>query len=99
MNIGTIISSLKEVESYSKGEIQLKTTIITPPLIDVKRLRDSLGLSQREFAERYGFPSTTIENWEQGLSEPEGPARVLLTMIEQNPTLVENEIKKPETDQ
>lgn len=94
MDIDTLVSSLKEVELYSKGELQLKTTTIIPALIDVKQLRAKIGLSQGEFAERYGFSISAIRNWEQGIREPEGPARVLLALIERNPTLIENEIKK-----
>jgi len=32
---------------------------------------------------------STLRNWEQGHRSPEGPARVLLAMLERNPHVVE----------
>lgn len=36
----------------------------------IKELRVQLGLSQREFAERFNIPLKTIRNWEQGVTKP-----------------------------
>ena len=94
MNAQTLIKSLGEVSRFERGEIELRTTHVAPPLVDVKTLRSKLGLSQREFASRYGFSTAAIRNWEQGIREPEGPARTLLALIERNPGLIESELKK-----
>ena len=94
MNAKALIRSLEEVSRFERGEIKLRTTQVVPLLIYVKTLRSNLGLSQREFAERYGFSAAAIRNWEQGLREPEGPARTLLALIERNPRLIESELKK-----
>jgi putative transcriptional regulator len=51
-------------------------------------LRARLGISQAAFAGRYGDP---VRNWEQGQSRrtrPEGPAAVLLQVIERDPEKV-----------
>lgn len=40
-----------------------------------KAIRKTSGLTQAAFAERYGIPKRTIENWEGG--QREAPAYVL----------------------
>jgi DNA-binding XRE family transcriptional regulator len=37
-----------------------------PQLPDVRAIRAKLGLSQAEFAVRFGFPLDTLRKWEQG---------------------------------
>jgi len=51
-------------------------------------LRRRLGLSQSRFAAIFGFSPKTIRNWEQGIRHPEGPARVLIRVIEREPEAV-----------
>lgn len=97
MNAKALTKSLEEVARFERGEVQLKTTAVVPPLIDVKRLRSAIGLSQSEFASRFGFSTAAIRNWEQGLRDPEGPARTLLALIERNPKLIEREIRQLQT--
>lgn len=36
----------------------------------IKELRDSTGLTQKEFAAMYGIPLSTLRKWEQGESSP-----------------------------
>jgi hypothetical protein len=49
------------------------------PAVDVRKLRRGLGLSQAQFATRFGFSLDSNQNWEQGHRQPEGPARTLLS--------------------
>ncbi len=56
--------------------------------VDVAALRKRLGLSQLRFAATFGFSPKTVRNWEQGLRHPEGPARILLQVIEREPEAV-----------
>ncbi len=51
-------------------------------------IRDSLRLTQAEFAERYGISPATVRKWEQGIRAPQGAARTLLAVIEQEPEAV-----------
>lgn len=53
--------------------------------VDVKALRARLGISQEDFAGRYGLDVATVRNWEQGRTKPEGPAAALLQLIESDP--------------
>src|SRR5579871_1011979 len=51
----------------------------------VKALRERMGLTQREFAEAFHLPLTTLRDWEQRRSVPDAPARALLLAIERDP--------------
>lgn len=66
--------------------------IISPRLPDVKAIRRKLRLSQAEFAKRFGFSVRTVQEWEQGRAVPDGPARILLRVIEKSPKLVERAV-------
>lgn len=37
--------------------------------MDIKRVRDYMKMSQREFAEFWGINIDTLQNWEQGRSK------------------------------
>ena len=50
-----------------------------------RRVRNRLGLTQREFSRRIEVPLDTIRNWEQGKREPAGPAKALLKILACNP--------------
>lgn len=45
---------------------------------EVKRIRDRLGLTQVELAERLGVTQTAISYWEDGKRTPRGPVVILL---------------------
>jgi len=51
----------------------------------VKTLRRALGLSREEFAARYHIPIGTLDDWEQGRSEPDEPVRAYLKLIAGDP--------------
>lgn len=36
----------------------------------IKELRKSMGLTQSQFAEKFDIPVRTLQQWEQGRSEP-----------------------------
>jgi putative transcriptional regulator len=57
-------------------------------------VRKARRLSQSKFAARFGFTPATIRNWEQGRTQPDGPARVLLTVIAHHPEAVEEALRK-----
>lgn len=52
---------------------------------DVRSVRERLGLSQEAFAARFHLSLRTVQEWEQQRRVPEGPARVLLQVIEREP--------------
>jgi putative transcriptional regulator len=45
-------------------------------------------MSQARFTASFGFGLAAVQSWEQGRRRPEGPARVLLKVIEHDPDAV-----------
>jgi DNA-binding transcriptional regulator YiaG len=62
---------------------------ISLPAVDVKQIREHFGLSQAEFAIRFGFEIDTVQNWEQGRNRPDQASQLLLKIIEAYPEDVE----------
>jgi len=56
--------------------------------VNVKRLREKLGLTQEEFAATYRIPVGTLRDWEQVRKNPDATARAYLTVIARNPEQV-----------
>ncbi len=54
----------------------------------VKAIRSRFKLSQSEFARLLGVPTGTLRNWEQGVRQPQGPARALLRVAALHPEAV-----------
>jgi putative transcriptional regulator len=90
-----IVAGLKEAISYAKGApAQARVTRYqVPDTIDVKQLREGLGMSQPEFALRFGFSLGTLRQWEHGRRYPDGSARVLLTVISHSPEAVKEALE------
>ena len=53
-----------------------------------KHVRFKLGLSQEDFARRYGIPIGTLRDWEQHRSKPDQAAESYLKVIAANPKAV-----------
>ena len=82
-----IIEAAEEAVRFARGEeVGARVTRIEVP--DVPSIRKKLGFTQGEFAKRFGVSLGTLRNWEQGVRHPEGPARVLLTVIDKEPAAV-----------
>jgi putative transcriptional regulator len=57
-------------------------------VVNVKKLRERLGLTQEAFAATYRIPIGTLRDWEQRRKLPDAPARAYLTVIARNPEAV-----------
>jgi putative transcriptional regulator len=90
-----IISGLTEAIAFAQGNKAgaIVREVKVPQSVNVQAIRSRLGLSQREFALRFGFSLGTVQNWEQGHRAPEGSARALLTIIDKEPEAVERALK------
>ena len=90
-----IVEGLEEALAWSKGEeIPVRVTQVQVPEIDVSAVRRRMGLSQTQFALKFGFPPATLRNWEQGRVRPDTPTRVLLAVIAKHPDSVEDVLKE-----
>ncbi|HUZ11689.1 MAG TPA: helix-turn-helix domain-containing protein [Caulobacteraceae bacterium] len=71
-------------EDFAQAEI-----LVPPPTpAEVKALRARLGLSQPQFARRFGFSVSAIRQYEYGRRSPKGPATTLLRVIQADPEAV-----------
>jgi len=84
-----IASGLSEAIAFAEGRADLaEYRVYVPSQIDVKALRKRLGLTQPEFAARFGFNVGRLRDWEQGRSNPDSAARAYLVVIEREPDAV-----------
>lgn len=89
-----IMEGLEEALAWSKGEeLPVRVTHVHVPDVDVSKVRRQMGLSQTQFALKFGFPAATLRNWEQGRVRPDTPTRVLLAVIAKHPESVEDVLK------
>jgi putative transcriptional regulator len=84
-----IMAGMKEGVAHARGEVQLRTRVVSvPDAVNVRAVLQKLGISQSEFAARYGFRFRTVQEWEQGRAIPDSAVRAYLTVIERNPNAV-----------
>jgi putative transcriptional regulator len=86
-----LIQSIKQAGEIKRGKSKpgcvFRSTDAAP---DIKGVRKKLQVSQSEFALMIGVSRSTIQNWEQGRREPDGPAKALLRVAAKNPEAVIN---------
>jgi putative transcriptional regulator len=91
----SIIKGLDQAIAWTRGEDEnVRVTLVRVPEIDVREVRKKMGLSQAQFATKFGFPPATLRNWEQGRAHPDAPTRVLLAVIAKHPEAVEDVLRK-----
>jgi DNA-binding transcriptional regulator YiaG len=78
------------------AEFDIKASLYDSPKVDVRAVRERLGLSQDEFAVQFGLDVATVRNWEQGRSEPDRAARTALWTIATNPQAVRDALARRE---
>ncbi len=83
----SIKRGLLDAVEHAEGGAQ-ETRVHLPRPIDVKALRAKVNMTQEQFAARFGFSTATLRHWERGDRNPNGPALVLLNVIDHNPAAV-----------
>ena len=90
-----IIEGLEQAVAWTRGNNdRVRVTLVQVPETDIRKVRRKMGLSQSQFATRFGFPPATLRNWEQGRARPDAPTRVLLAVIAKYPETVEEVLGK-----
>ncbi len=84
-----ILRSARAARAYARGEADAGFIAHVPDQVDVRAIRTGLGLSQPEFALRFGFSVAAVRDWEQHRRQPDPAARVLLTVIAAEPEAVD----------
>ena len=75
--------------AWTEEELARAVLVYPPPNPQqVRELRARLGLTQAEFARRFGFTVNAVQQYEQGRRVPSGPASTLLRIIDADPDAV-----------
>ena len=98
MSVGEgIMTALEQAIDYEKGKeikgVKVRKVSIAPlPSYKgekIKKIRNKLGLSQKTFAYIMGVSVKTVEAWESGKNEPQGPAQRVLMLLEKDDNFLE----------
>lgn len=91
----SIMTGLNEALADAKSEkpiLKRHKVTVEPVKVygaeEVKRIRNSTGMSQKTFASYMGVSDKTVEAWESGTNHPSGAASRLLSMMEMDEDLV-----------
>ncbi len=82
-----LVESIEEAGKIRKGLVKPSRTFHYRP-VDIERIRSKLHVSQAQFSLMIGVSKATLQNWEQGRREPEGPAKALLRIVDKQPQAV-----------
>lgn len=86
-----IMDGLLETLAYTKGKAAAETFTrkSSLPTVNVAGIRMSLGITQKEFAELLGVSCWTVEAWENGRSTPTPTAKKLMSLIQEDHSLIQ----------
>lgn len=90
-----IMQGLQEAVDYNEGKIKARSNVISiEPVqkfnaMEIKEIRNQLGMTQYLFAGFMGVSPKTVEAWEAGTNIPNGPASRILAMVKDDPQLPE----------
>lgn len=88
-----ILRGLAQTVDFAEGRARRGYRVYVPDDIDVRAIRLRAGLTQAEFAARFGFSLSALRHWEQGTRTPEGPTRAYLCVISRDPEAVERALR------
>ena len=92
---GTVAVHLPMVDDHRRFATELDALGVEaarlgpPEPVDVKAIRERLGLSQDEFARRFQLEPATVRGWEQHRHAPDQAKAILLKIIETAPEVVD----------
>ncbi len=86
-NFERLLTSTKEAKDIISGQkMASRRFLIEEP--NAKEIRAKLSLTQEKFANLMNISVHTLRNWEQGRRRPQGTARVLLNIVNNNPQVL-----------
>jgi putative transcriptional regulator len=90
-----IIEGLKEAVAYMDGPVDATQYVAhvvhalrAPDIVDIKSIRQKMGLTQAGFAASFGLSLYTLRGWEQGKRKPDPAVRAYMRVIEKAPDAV-----------
>src|ERR1700712_697236 len=88
-----IAAGLNEALEIARGNAK-PSKLYIPPEINVRDIRTKINLSQDDFAAEFGFTINQIRDWEQGRTRPLGGLRAYLMLINSNPRVIMDLLRK-----
>jgi putative transcriptional regulator len=90
--------AIEDGDAWTDDELANAEPVNPPPSPEqVRALREKLGLTQTQFARRFGFTLDTVQQYEQGRRRPSGPASTLLRVIDFDPEAVVRALGRRQT--
>ena len=89
-----LLRGAREARAFARGEAEDGFVMHVPAEVDVKAVRAKLGLTQQEFARRFGFGYDAVRDWESRRRHPDRSARVLLAVIDYKPEIVDEALER-----
>lgn len=86
-DFGRLLTSVAQAGAIRRGAAAPSRVFDIEPA-DIRAIREKLGASQSQFALMIGVSVSTLQNWEQGRRQPQGPARALLKVATESPKAV-----------
>lgn len=96
----SVTGFVEQVKTGAAKNLRI-TDVAVPPRLparsaaDVRRVRESLGVSQAVFAAFLNVPARTVVSWENSQRQPSGAALKLLDIAERHPEVLTTAAAKP----
>ena len=86
-----MMTGLEEALAHARGQTAADALVRkrTLPVINVSEIRESLAMTQKDFAAVLGVSRRTVEAWESGRSNPTPTAKKLMFLIQGDHSLLE----------
>ena len=78
-----LLKAVKQMKAKKRGKIY------TPEQLLAIAARQSVNLTQKEFAQLLNVSIDSVQDWEQGRRSPRGAAKTLLQIAKQHPEVLE----------
>ena len=78
-----LLKAVKQMKAKKKGRVY------TPEQLLALSARQSVSLTQKEFAQLLNVSVDSIQDWEQGRRSPRGAAKTLLRIAQRHPEVLE----------
>ena len=78
-----LLKAVKQMKTKKKGKVY------TPEQLLAIAARQSVNLTQKEFAQLLNVSIDSVQDWEQGRRSPRGAAKTLLRVAKQHPEVLE----------
>ena len=78
-----LLEAVKQMKAKKKGKVY------TPEQLLAIAARQSVNLTQKDFARLLNVSVDSVQDWEQGRRSPRGAAKTLLQVAKQHPEVLE----------